>query len=174
MTELTTRFVADTYNIRGSSGIGDANIGAVVSMCFNSLKATSACGVQVNLSDFFINAYRGSAFSPSRLTKRLSEARQPVNFCTSTSFLGRAILSMADILAGFASIPRRETRKPSSFPAGTPKVHFSGFNFSRYLRRLSNVCRRSWIKVSAFLVFMTTSSTYTSGKLHQHFLGRMA
>src|SRR3954471_3634838 len=30
-------------------------------------------------------------------------------------------------------------QEPSSFPAGTPKVHFAGLSFMRYLLRLSNV-----------------------------------
>ena len=66
----------------------------------------SACEVQENLSVFFISWYNGSAFSPSRLTKRLREARHPVNFWTPSRFLGGYILSMATIFSGFASMPR--------------------------------------------------------------------
>ena len=51
--------------------------------------------------------------------------------------------SRAEILLGSASIPRLDMRKLSNFPAGTPKVHLVGFNFSRYLLRLSNVSLKS-------------------------------
>jgi hypothetical protein len=36
--------------------------------------------------------------------------------------------------------------KPRSFPLGTPKTHFSGFNLIRNLRRLANVSSRSVMK----------------------------
>ena len=65
---------------------------------------------------------------PSRLMKRLMDARQPVNFWTSRSRVGTSILSMALILTGLHSMPRSETRKPSSWPAGTPNTHFSGLS----------------------------------------------
>ena len=115
----------------------------------------------MNLSVFYISWYNGSAFSPSRLMKRLRDASQPVNFCTSLRHAGSTILSMALILTGLASIPRLETRKPSNLPAGTPKVHFAGFSFIRNFLKLSNVSLRSSNKVWLSLVFMTTSSTYT-------------
>src|SRR6266536_397498 len=72
--------------------------------------------------------YRGRAFSPSQLMKRLMDAKQPVNFWTSRSRVGFSILSMALILTGLHSMPRSETRKPRSWPAGTPKTHFSGLS----------------------------------------------
>ena len=68
----------------------------------------------------------------------------------------------AQILAGFASIPLLETMKPSNFPEGTPKTHFSGLSLMSYVRRLSNVSLKSSIKVSTCLVLMTTSSMYAS------------
>jgi hypothetical protein len=48
------------------------------------------------------------AFSPSQLTNRLSEAKQPANFCTSLSRVGFSRASMAFIFEGLASIPRWE------------------------------------------------------------------
>jgi hypothetical protein len=48
------------------------------------------------------------AFSPSWLTNRLSEAKQPANFCTSLSWVGFSKASMAFIFEGLASIPRWE------------------------------------------------------------------
>ena len=51
------------------------------------------------------------AFSPSLLTNLLSEARQPVNFCTSFTVCGNFMLSIAPIFFGLASIPRLKTRK---------------------------------------------------------------
>ena len=85
----------------------------------------SASWVQVNLSAFLSGWYNGKAFSPSRLMKRLREARQPANFWMSHSRVGRFMLLMAAILSGLASIPRSETRKLSSWPASTPKTHLS-------------------------------------------------
>jgi hypothetical protein len=38
------------------------------------------------------------------------------------------ILAMAVIFSGLALMPRSDTMYPSSFPFGTAKVHFSGFN----------------------------------------------
>jgi hypothetical protein len=55
---------------------------------------------------FFISWYSGMAFSPSRLTNRLSEAKHPANFCISLSWVGGSRASMAFIFEGLASIPR--------------------------------------------------------------------
>jgi hypothetical protein len=49
------------------------------------------------------------AFSLSRLMNRLSEAKHPVNFCTSLSWVDGSRASMAFIFEGLASIPRWET-----------------------------------------------------------------
>jgi hypothetical protein len=57
-------------------------------------------------SVFFISWYSGMAFPLSRLTNRLSEAKQPANFCTSLSWVGFSRASMAFIFEGLASIPR--------------------------------------------------------------------
>jgi hypothetical protein len=48
-------------------------------------------------------------FSPSRLMNRLSEAKQPANFCMSMSWVGGSRASMAFIFEGLASIPHWET-----------------------------------------------------------------
>ena len=66
---------------------------------------------------------------------------------------------MALILSGFASIPRLETRKPRSFPAGTPNTHFSGLSFMRVRRRLWNVSSKSSRRDVWLLVLTTRSST---------------
>jgi hypothetical protein len=60
-------------------------------------------------SVFFISWYSSIAFSLSRLTKRLSEAKQPANYCTPLSSLGGSRASMAFIFEGLALIPHRET-----------------------------------------------------------------
>jgi hypothetical protein len=64
--------------------------------------------------------------------------------------------------SGLASMPRCETMYPNSMPRGTPKTHFSGFNFTPLARRQLNVMRRSLTRSSAYLVFTTISSTYAS------------
>ena len=82
-----------------------------------------------------------------------------MNFCTSRSLVGISILSMALILTGLHSMPRSETRKPSSWPAGTPNTHFSGLSLIWNRRKLANVSFRSSSKVPRFSVFTTMSST---------------
>src|SRR3954470_14646195 len=91
---------------------------------------------------------------------------------------------MAVILLELTSMPRLDTRKPRSFPAGTSKVHLAGFNFSRYLLRLLKVCLRSsgvcyfrlfllphrrYRLVRFFLFGHAGISACTSDKLRLHF-----
>ena len=76
-----------------------------------------------------------------------------MNFWTSLRDFGVGILSIALIFSGLASMSRLDTRKPSNFPAGTPNVHFVGFNFMRYFRKLSKVSLRSSKRVSHFFSF---------------------
>ena len=71
--------------------------------------------------------------------KRLKAATHPVIFCICLRSFGISNCDRARILAEFASIPLLETMKPRSFPAGTPKTHFSGLSLMSYVRRLSNV-----------------------------------
>src|SRR5437762_12082401 len=66
--------------------------------------------------------------------KWLSAAMQPVSFCTSFKVVDEFILNMSLSFFGLASMPRYDTMKPSSFPEGSPKTHFSGFSF--HLKRL--------------------------------------
>jgi hypothetical protein len=47
----------------------------------------------------------------------------------------RPIRSRAATFLGLASMPRWETMYPNSMPRGTPKTHFSGFNFTPLARR---------------------------------------
>jgi hypothetical protein len=47
---------------------------------------------------------------------------------------------------------------PSSMPRGTPKMHFSGFNFTPFTHRQSNTTCKSLTRLSAFLVLTTMSS----------------
>src|SRR3954464_12591793 len=104
MTILITRVVAAMYKIIGSFSIGAASTGAVDIIRLRSLNTSSALGVHMNLLVFFINWYKGIAFSLSRLRNRLSDARLPVNFCTSLRFLGLFIRSIAAIFLGLHSI----------------------------------------------------------------------
>jgi hypothetical protein len=48
------------------------------------------------------------------------------------------------------SIPQLETIYPNSFPEGTPKVHFIGFNFMLNFLQLSKVSVRVEIRCSDF------------------------
>src|SRR6266498_2985726 len=87
---------------------------------------------------------------------------QPVNFCTSFKAVGEFILNMSLSFSGLASMPQYDTKKPSSFPEGTPKKHFAGFNF--HLKRLKfvNFSDRLDMRSSLTRDLMTTSSTYAS------------
>src|SRR3954468_6441155 len=136
----------------GSDAIGAANIGAEERTLFNSCKAASAASSQKNLSAFFSSLYKGVAFSPRRLINQLTAATQPVNLYTSLRQVGLLMSSIALIFSGFTSMPLCEIMKPRSFPAGTPKTHFSGFNIILYFRRLSKVSLRLLIRLEPFLV----------------------
>src|SRR3954464_3739851 len=124
--------------------------------CFN---AASASSVQVNLSAFFSNLYSSRAFSPSRLTNRLTAAMQPVSHCMYFRHVGRFMFKMALIFSGLTLIPCWETMKPNNLPAGTPKTHFLGLSIMLYFRRLSKVYFKSEIKSFDFLDITAISST---------------
>src|SRR5436190_23769968 len=87
---------------------------------------------------------------------------QPVSFCTSFKAVGEFILNMSLSFLGLASMPRYDMMKPSSFPEGTPKTHFSGFNFHLKHLRFVNVSDRSDMRSSFTRDLMTTSSMYAS------------
>ena len=113
-------------------------------------------------NDFLLHGFNDEEEEPKREMKRLKAATHPVNFCICLRSFGISNCDRARILAGFASIPLPDTMKPSSFPAGTPKTHFSGFSLMSYALRLSNVSLKSSTRVSTCLDLMTTSSTYAS------------
>src|SRR5438045_1367333 len=94
--------------------------------------------------------------------KRLSAAMQPASFCTSFKAVGEFILNISLSFFGFASILRYDTMKPSSFPEGTPKTHFSGFNFHLKHLKFVNILDRSDTRSSLTWDLMMTSSTYAS------------
>ena len=56
------------------------------------------------------------------------------------------MLEMAVIFLGLASMPRSDTMYPSSFPFGTLKTHFSGFNLMLNLQRFMNVAAKFAIR----------------------------
>jgi hypothetical protein len=60
--------------------------------------------------------------------KRLRDARHPMSFCNPFRFQIGAMLVMAEIFSGLASMPHSETMNPKSMPQGTPKTHFLGFS----------------------------------------------
>ncbi|KAG8050838.1 hypothetical protein GUJ93_ZPchr0009g1078 [Zizania palustris] len=63
---------------------------------------------------------------------------------------------------GLASIPRLETRYPSSFPARASKTHFSGLRRIPHRRRLSKVSAMSALWRSLTVLLITISSMYAS------------
>lgn len=143
----------------GSPGSGAARIGVeqrISLICFN---AASTLSVHVNLSAFFSNLYSSRAFSPSRLTNRLTAATQPVSRCMSFRHFRRLMFKMALIFSGLTSIPRWETMKPNNFPAETPKTHFLALSIMLYFWRLSKVYFKSEIKSFDFLDITAILST---------------
>ena len=50
---------------------------------------------------------------------------------------------------GLSSIPRLDVMYPSSFPFGTPKTHFLGFNLMLNLRRFMNIAAKFAIRSQA-------------------------
>ena len=132
-TVLTTWCVADMYNNMGSPTFGAARIGLLPKRAFISSSPAVAASVHSKWSVHRSRRYSGSAFSPNREIKRLKAATHPASFWTCFWSVGIANCDKARILAGFASIPLLETMNPSSFPAGTPKTHFSGLSRMSFL-----------------------------------------
>ena len=101
---------------------------------FTSSNPAVAASVHTKWSMRRSRRYNGNAFSPSLEIKRLKAATDPASFWTYLRSVGGANCDRARILAGFASIPLLETMNPSSFPAGTPKTHFSGLSRTSYVQ----------------------------------------
>jgi hypothetical protein len=114
---------------------------------------------QANGSDFRRSLKNGSALSANLEMKRLRAASDPVSFWMSLTQASGLITSIALIFFGLASMPRYQTRKPSNFPAETPKMHFSGFSLVRVARSLPKTRARSSIIADLSLVLTTMSST---------------
>ena len=66
---------------------------------------------------------------------RLRVARQSVSLCTPLTLCIGPMLEMAKIFLGLASMPRSDMKYLYSFPFGTSKTHFLGFNLTLNLRR---------------------------------------
>jgi hypothetical protein len=135
-TMVITSVVIARYRNNVLPGSGATRTGKELRYCFISWKACSASSVHVNGLDPLISLKKGRALSASLEMKWLRAARDPVNLCTSLIHAGGLIASIARILSRFASIPRCDTRKPRSFPAETPKTHFSGLSFVEDARSL--------------------------------------
>jgi hypothetical protein len=61
---------------------------------------------------------------------------------------------MAKILSGFSSMSCSIMKYPRSFPQGTQKVHFSGFNLMLKRRRLLKVSSRLEMRLQLFVNFI--------------------
>jgi hypothetical protein len=66
---------------------------------------------------------------------------------------------MAEILSGFSLVPRSVMMYLNSFPWGTLKVHFSGFNLMLNHWRLLKVSSKLKMRLSLFQDFIIVSST---------------
>jgi hypothetical protein len=156
---LITSVVAARYRNSVSPGSGATSTGREVRYCLISWKACSASSVHVNGPDPLINLKKGRALSASLEMKWLRAASDPVNLCTSLSWARGLIASIARILSGFASIPQCDTRNPRSFPAETPKTHFSGLSFVHVACSLSKTRAKFPRREFASLVLPMMSST---------------
>ena len=76
----------------------------------------------------------------------LRAARQLVSLCTPLTLHIGPMLEMAMIFLGLALVPRSDMMDPRSFPFGTPKTHFLGFNFILNLQRFANVVAKFVIR----------------------------
>jgi hypothetical protein len=86
---------------------------------------------------------KGKLRSASFDMNRLSDAIQPMSFCTSFLLYRGCICMTALILSWFASMPLVETKQPWTFPFMIPNMHFSELSF--------NLASRIFVKVSARL-----------------------
>ena len=80
---------------------------------------------------------------------RLRAARQLVGICMPLMLRMGPMLEMAVIFSGLASMPHSNIMYPSSFPFGTPKTHFLGFNLMLNLQRFINVVAKFAIRSQA-------------------------
>ena len=132
-TALTTWFVVAMYNSMGSPIFGAVRTGLVAKSAFISSSPVVAASGHSKCSVRRRRRYKGSAFSPKREIKRFKAATHPVSFWICLRSVGIANYDRARIFAGFASISLLETMKPSNFPEGTPKTHFSGLSLMSYV-----------------------------------------
>ena len=79
----------------------------------------------------------------------LREAKQLVSLYMPLTLRIGPMLEMAVIFLGLASMSRSDMMYPSSFPFGTTKTHFSGFNLTLNLQRFANVVAKFAIKSQA-------------------------
>ena len=104
---------------------------------------------------FFLKSLKmGSQVKVSLEMNRLMYCNQPKKPLISFTLLGGGTYNMALILDGSTSIPLSLTKKPSNFPAVTPKVHFYGFNLNLYYLILS----KNFLK---FMVWLPLSLDFT-------------
>jgi hypothetical protein len=101
---------------------------------------------------FLRSLKKGSPLTPSHEMNLLKAAipPPPINFWTSWRLSCGFILVIIDTFSRLGSISHRETIYPSSFPEGTPNVHFSEFNFILNFLRLSKVSARLEMSPSSF------------------------
>jgi hypothetical protein len=118
----------------------------------------------MNGPDFRKSLKNRRARSTSLEINQLSVPKQHVSFCTSLTWAGCRIASIILIFSGLASIPRCETRKPSSLPAMTPNIHLFGFILVRVAHNLSKTKVRLSNRDACDLIFTTMSLTYTYTK----------
>jgi hypothetical protein len=114
--------------------------------------------------DFRKKLKNGRARSVSLEVNRLIIAKHPMSFCASLMQAGGCIASIIIIFSGLASIPRYETRKPSSLPTVTPNTHLSGFRFVHVECNLLKTKARFSNRDALYLILTTMSSAYTSIK----------
>ena len=122
----------ERYRSKGFPCCGGTRIGGWRRYSLISSKAFWHSSFHICGSFFLRGLKMGSLVVVSLAINRLMYCNRPKEPVISFSLLGGGISNMALILDGSTSIPLLLTRKPSNFLAVMPKVHFCGFNLSRY------------------------------------------
>lgn len=141
---------------------GFDKIGVSLRCIFNVSKACSHSWVHSNFFLHFNTLKNEAHLSLDLDTNLFSMATRPTKLCTSLDLFGDSISNNFFIFSGLVSIPLWWMTKPKIFPAFTPKVHLSGFNFIPYFLPMINIWSmwRMWSLV--LYDFTNMLLTYTS------------
>ena len=136
--------------------------GGVLRYYLSSSKAIQHSSIHSKLFICLITLKKGRHLLVDREINLLRAAMRLAKRCTSFVVQGGYMSKMAQTFSGFASIPRHETMNPRNLPEATPKAHLARLSFILYFRRVWNVSAKSETCSTAFWLFTSMSSMYTS------------